>query len=99
MKFARTDTGDETRLSIGGSLDALTAAILRPKVDAIVNEQRKRVVVDLSELELIDSSGVAVLVALFKRTRAHGGAMRVTGVRDQPAAIFKLLRLDRVFGQ
>jgi anti-sigma B factor antagonist len=99
MKYSRIDTGTETTLHISGSLDALTAAELRGEVDALVAEQRSRITVDLSELDLIDSSGVAVLVALFKRTRAVGGAMRVIGMRDQPAAVFKLLRLDRVFGR
>ena len=54
--------------------------------------------VDLSGLDLIDSSGVAGLVALYKRVRANGGHVTVTGARDQPLAIFKLLRMDKVFG-
>ena len=54
-------------------------------------------VVDLSGLDLIDSSGVAALVALYKRVRAVGGQVSVTGARDQPLAIFKLLRMDKVF--
>ena len=55
------------------------------------------ITVDLSALRLIDSSGVGVLVSLFKRIRASGGEVRLEGLRDQPLAIFKLLRLDRVF--
>jgi anti-sigma B factor antagonist len=46
---------------------------------------------------LIDSSGVAVIVSLFKRSRATGGSLRVIGLRDQPRAIFELLCLDRLF--
>jgi anti-sigma B factor antagonist len=53
--------------------------------------------VDLSGLDLIDSSGVAGLVALYKRVRAQGGQVIVSGARDQPLAIFKLLRMDKVF--
>ena len=46
--------------------------------------------------ELIDSSGVAALVSLFKKLRSRGGEMSLRGARDQPLAILKLLRLDRV---
>jgi anti-sigma B factor antagonist len=53
--------------------------------------------VDLSELRLIDSSGVGVLVSLYKRVRANGGDVRFEGATAQPLVIFKLLRLDRVF--
>lgn len=97
MTFSRSDNGDETQLKIEGALDALSAPDLRPTLDALVNEKRKKVVVDLSALRLIDSSGIGVIVSLFKRIGAQGGVVRVTGLRDQPLAIFKLLRLDRVF--
>jgi anti-sigma B factor antagonist len=40
---------------------------------------------------------VGVIVSLFKRVRANGGQVRIQGLRDQPRAIFRLLRLDRVF--
>jgi anti-anti-sigma factor len=45
---------------------------------------------------MLDSSGVGALVSLYKRVRAQGGDVVVTGLRDQPLAIFRLLRLDRV---
>lgn len=95
--YARTDDGDTTTLSIEGTLDAVTAPELRTVVDAIVTDQRKDVTVDLGQLRLIDSSGVGVIVSLYKRTKAHGGDVKIVGLKDQPRAIFRLLRLDRVF--
>ena len=97
MKHSRADNGDETVLKIEGTLDAVTAPELRSVVDDLVNESRKEVTLDLVDLRLIDSSGVGVIVSLFKRVRANGGQVRITGLRDQPRAIFRLLRLDRVF--
>lgn len=99
MTFSRTDDGEQTVLRIEGVLDALTAPEIRPMVEALVGEQRKAIVVDLSALRLIDSSGVGVIVGLFKRCGAFGGSVRVSGLRDQPLAIFKLLRLDRVLAK
>lgn len=95
--YTRTDSGDETILRIEGTLDAATAPDLRAVVDAIVDEGRLLVTLELSGLRLIDSSGVGVIVSLFKRVRALGGQVRIQGLRDQPRAIFRLLRLDRVF--
>jgi anti-sigma B factor antagonist len=84
-------------LKLGGSLDAMTAPELLPTIDRLVEEKRTRITVNLEALDLIDSSGVAAIVALYKRTRSNGGRVTVTGARDQPLAIFKLLRMDRVF--
>jgi anti-sigma B factor antagonist len=97
MNHKRTDNGDETTLEIEGTLDAVTAPDLRGIVDQLVNERRKGVTLELSNLRLIDSSGVGVIVSLFKRIRANGGQVKIVGLRDQPRAIFRLLRLDRVF--
>ena len=96
MTFSRTDQGDTTTVRIEGSLDAISTPELRIAIESLVNEKRKRVVVDLSALRLIDSSGVGAIVSLYKRVRAQGGKVGVTGLRDQPLAIFKLLRLDKV---
>ncbi len=97
MYFARTDTGDETVLKIEGVLDAVTTPEIRPAIEAIVGDRRKSITVEVSSLRLIDSSGVGVIVSLFKRCKAFGGEVRISGLKDQPLTIFKLLRLDRVF--
>ncbi|WP_428261897.1 STAS domain-containing protein [Haliangium sp.] len=96
-QFNRLDVGDETTLQISGKLDVLTAPEMAPLIEELVTEQRRKVTVDLSGLDLIDSSGVAAIVGLYKRVRASGGQVTVSGARDQPLAIFKLLRMDKVF--
>ncbi len=99
MTFSRTDTGDVTVLRIEGALDAMSTPELRPVIDAIVADKRAKVDVELSGLRLIDSSGVGAIVSLYKRMRAQGGTVTVKGLRDQPLAIFRLLRLDRVLAE
>jgi anti-sigma B factor antagonist len=97
MSVTRTDDGETTVLKIDGVLDALTAPDARPLVEAVLADQRRHVIVDVSGLRLIDSSGVGVIVSLFKRAKTYGGVVKVNGLKDQPLTIFKLLRLDRVF--
>ncbi len=96
MIFSTKSEGAETLLRIEGELDAVSVSDIRTALDAIVSARNPIVVVDLSALRLIDSSGVGALVSLYKRVRAGGGSVTVKGVRDQPLAIFRLLRLDRI---
>jgi anti-sigma B factor antagonist len=84
------------RLSIEGELDAVTVSDLRVEIEKLLMRQIGRVEVDLSQLRMLDSSGVGALVSLYKQVRARGGEVVVLGLRDQPLAIFRLLRLDRV---
>lgn len=95
--FNVQQTSNETKLTVRGSLDINSAPDLADAIDKIVATRPPKVAVDLSALDLIDSSGVAALVKLYKGVRAGGGAITISGARDQPLAIFKLLRIDKVF--
>ncbi|CAN5912050.1 hypothetical protein BH11MYX2_BH11MYX2_01070 [soil metagenome] len=92
-----TKNSDATILTVRGSLDINSAPALAEEIDKIIDAKPTKVSVDLSPLELIDSSGVAALVKLYKGIRSGGGNIGFTGAKDQPLAIFKLLRMDRVF--
>ena len=97
MKVSRVDDGEATVIAIEGVLDALTVPEIRPLLDTLVEEKRKSISMDLRSLRIIDSSGVGAIVSLYKRSKQYGGAVQVTGLSSQPLAIFRLLRLDRVF--
>jgi len=85
------------RLAVEGELDAVTVPDLRKEIDKLAAATPKRVEIDLSSLRMVDSSGVGAIVSLFKRVKANGGDVVVTGAREQPLAVFKLLKLDGVF--
>jgi anti-sigma B factor antagonist len=84
------------RLAIGGELDVVSVTDLRGEIEGLLAREPRRLEVDLSSLRMLDSSGVGALVSLYKRVRASGGEVVIVGLRDQPLAIFRLLRLDRV---
>ena len=88
---------NNTTLTVRGSLDINTAPQLAEEIDRMLVGKPGSVLVDLSALDLIDSSGVAALVKLYKGVRASGGAITISGARDQPLSIFKLLKMDKVF--
>lgn len=84
------------RLAIAGELDVLSVYDLRPVLDTLVTGHPRKVEVDLSGLRIVDSSGVGALVSLYKRVRAQGGEVVVTGLQNQPLAVFRVLALERV---
>ena len=60
-------------LALKGSLDAMTAATFKPEVVAIAESKALQIVCRaFAKLTLIDSTGVGVLISLFKRARAAG---------------------------
>jgi anti-sigma B factor antagonist len=95
VSISATDAG-ALRLAITGELDVVTVSDLRAEIEKLLVRRPPRLEVDLSSLRMLDSSGVGALVSLYKRIRAQGGEVVMVGLRDQPLAIFRLLRLDRV---
>jgi anti-sigma B factor antagonist len=96
MTYATSLENDALVLYIRGELDAATVEAIRDSLDRVATARHRSVIVDLSGLRVIDSSGIGSIVSLYKRVRAYGGQVAVRGAKDQPLAIFKLLKLDRV---
>ncbi|CAN5297721.1 STAS domain-containing protein [soil metagenome] len=55
------------------------------------------VVVDLTAVEMIDSSGIGALLAVYKRQAETGGRVILRGVQPAVVSVIELLRLHRVF--
>ena len=97
LSFEQTQHGDVTVLAVSGNLDSLTVPEVRPVIEKIVAAGIKKVALELSGLEVIDSSGIGAIVSLFKRVRSMGGDVKIVGVRGQPREILRLLGLERAF--
>jgi anti-sigma B factor antagonist len=96
MTYATSLENDALVLYVRGELDAVTVETIRESLDQLATAGHRTIVVDLSGLRVIDSSGVGSIVSLYKRVRSYGGQVTVRGAKDQPLAILKLLKLDRV---
>ena len=97
LSFEQSLRGDLTVLGVSGNLDSLTVPEIRPVIEKIVSEGTRKVALELSGLEVIDSSGIGAIVSLFKRVRSIGGDVKIVGVRGQPREILRLLGLERAF--
>ena len=81
---------------IEGSLDIERARRLRRALlDNVCRSRSMRI--DLSQVSLIDGSGVASLVEVFQAARRQGKACSLVGTSDAVMRVLALNRLDRVF--
>jgi len=85
-------------IAIKGRLDAFEAPALRKKCDDYLAEGTAHFVFDLSEISMLDSAGLAVLVSVLKRARLASGDVRLIWPREEIASrILKLTKFDQVF--
>lgn len=80
-----------------GRLNAISAGEVKSRIRELVDERRVELVFDLSGITFLDSSGLAALVFGLKAAREAGGWLKLAGLGDQSATVFRLTQLDRVF--
>ncbi|MFF3330410.1 STAS domain-containing protein [Streptomyces sp. NPDC002888] len=64
-------------LNVSGELDLVTSPVLRQRVHDVVADGRHSLVLDLSEVQFCDSSGVGVLIASRRLIRSCRGTLRL----------------------
>ncbi len=84
-------------VNLYGSLYVEEAAVLRQKLLTHIDKGYNRFIVNLSNIDYIDSSGLGVLVAIHKRSLQHGGSVAISGLKGTVKELFELTRLNKVF--
>lgn len=80
-----------------GDVDLHRSPSLRDQLRKAAAKRPKRLVVDLSAVPYMDSSGVATLVEAMQITRKQSTALALCGLQDRVRSIFEIARLDMVF--
>ena len=83
-------------LTLAGDLDYGECASFRMNIDRILKASPSSTVVDLSELEYLDSSGLGLLLSLSKEYGAQGGRL-VLVTNETVDNILSLTRLNGIF--
>ena len=87
-----------TVLSVGGDLDVVGAPDLRQAVVAAVADGSRLIVLDLSDLDFVDSFGIGAVVAALKRLRQRGGDLALVCPSPRIRRVFEICDLDRIIG-
>lgn len=77
-------------------LDASNAAEFK-RVIAPLLDTNTRLVLDLSRLRFVDSSGLGAFISCLRKMNAQGGDLKLCGLSKQVRALFELVRMHRVF--
>jgi anti-sigma B factor antagonist len=83
-------------LRLSGKLNMVSAASVRETVASLVGAGSTRVVVDLADVDFLDSSGLGALVSGLKSTRQAGGDLRIASPGEQVRLVLRLTNMERV---
>ena len=85
LTLTTREADGRTVVAVGGEIDVYTAPRLRDKITELVAAGAYDIVVDMEEVEFLDSTGLGVLVGGLKKVRAHDGSL-AAGLQPGPPA-------------
>jgi anti-sigma B factor antagonist len=84
-------------LPLEGEIDLHISPRVSLSLSQMVKKKPARLVVDLSRVSYIDSSGLAVLIEGMQSVEEYGGVFAIAGMQETVRSIFEIARLDQVF--
>lgn len=94
LDMTAREQGDVTILSLTGELDISSAARVEKELSRAEERLPAALVLDLSALEFMDSTGLRIVVSADARARERGGRFAVVRGPDAVQRIFRITRLD-----
>lgn len=82
---------------IEGEIDINSAPALKKSFDKILSSKTPKVIVNLSKVNYVDSSGLATLVEILKNMRSYGGRLRLTNLSAKIKSLFEITKLEKLF--
>ena len=89
--------GDTIIYRLRGSLDLATSPSVRAALMEAATEGKHDIIVDLTHLEFLDSTGLGALIGAHRRALEHGGAVRLAVGEGAIARLLNITGLIRVF--
>jgi len=96
LKLEISKTGDEAVVRCTGRISSATSSQLQAAVRELL-PQSKTVVLDLTDVNHMDSSGLGAIVGLYVSARRQGCALRLINLNQRLKDLFRITKLGTIF--
>ena len=97
LSLSSETVGGRRVLDVAGEVDVYSAPALRERVTSLLQPDSTQLVVDLTGISFIDSTGLGVLVAGQNRAGELGGGLSLVCQQERVLKLFRITGLDQVF--
>ncbi|MCR6097795.1 STAS domain-containing protein [Salipaludibacillus agaradhaerens] len=89
--------GERTHTAyLSGEVDVYTATKLKEAITPLAEQADKDLIVDLSEVNYIDSTGLGIFIGTLKAAEKSDTLLRLTGLNDRVKRLFEITGLNEV---
>jgi len=98
MKIKSREAGKVTILDVSGKLmGGEDADLFRDTIHGLLEEGKKRILVDLSEVRWVNSTGVGILITGYTTMRRNKGDLKLLNVSNKIQSILYVTKLNLIF--
>jgi anti-sigma B factor antagonist len=97
ITVSRTTAGDVPIVAVNGEVDVYSAPALKEKINELLEGGQNTLIVDLSGVGFLDSTGLGALVEARAATTEAGGALPLVCSQERILKLFTITGLDGVF--
>lgn len=91
------EAGAVTLLDVSGRLTSFETGALRDSISRLLKQGRRDIVLNLSGLKYLDSSGIGELARVYVTVVKQNGQMKVVGLSSKIEEVLKITQLYQVF--
>ena len=97
MQISKENKNGVTLLRLSGDMTKNNMGPFNKVIKELQNEKTNKVILDLENITMIDSSGFGAICFLYKRYNSPGGNVRIASLKEPLAKLFKMVKFDKIF--
>jgi len=90
-------TDEVALLELSGQLDSYTSEEIKKLIDTHINNGKLKAIIDLTNVDYLDSSGLSVLINTKIKLSKRGGDVRLVGLKGKAKEVFDLAGFTDLF--
>jgi len=89
--------GDVVVLDLKGEIDLYNTPELKQAIDEHISKGKRKIIINMSDVSYIDSSGIGALVSAASNLKKYGGELKLVGLYGSVRKVFELTKLTSFF--
>ncbi len=96
LHIETNDHGETQEIKLAGEIDAYTAPKLKEALLPLTKLEGKTIIVDLEQVNYMDSTGLGVFISALKSTKEFESELRLVALQDRVRRLFEITGLDDI---
>lgn len=97
LSISQEKMSDAVKIVLSGEVDIYTSQQLKDRLYSVLDEEKTDLLIDCSQLNYIDSTGLGIFVGALKKAKQYDRKISLTNLKDNIKKLFIITGLDKVF--